>query len=120
MNENLVIGLILAFVSGITFVAYKHPELYEKVFASKLIGVSVFILAWGISYDSGASSAFQAISPSINPDKLDAALKTLEAAKFSTDLFQGALGLLVYSLFLSWLADHFKKEHKNRESDNAN
>lgn len=54
MVETLVISLILAALSGLTFVAYKHPRGYRRI--SIPLGVVVLMLAiWVLSLTSGAT-----------------------------------------------------------------
>jgi hypothetical protein len=74
--ESLIVGLLLAGVSGITFLAYRHPESYRKLELPQTWFRSVaylFICALGWNYAvSKTSSAFMAI---INASDMEKAQK---------------------------------------------
>lgn len=49
MEEELVVGLVLFAVSGLAYVAYQHPDLYEKQFFGKIAFacLAIFLYALG-------------------------------------------------------------------------
>jgi len=56
MNETVITSLILAAISGITFLAYKHPEGYSKLYWPISIG-TMFALCVYMSFYTGATHA---------------------------------------------------------------
>ena len=53
---EVVCGLLLAAVSGLTFIAYKHPKGYDKISPFIFLANAVLFLmylAWTIGYQSG-------------------------------------------------------------------
>jgi hypothetical protein len=50
MIETIVGGLVVALVSGLTFVAYKHPRGFRKLYVRINIAVTVFWLGAGTYY----------------------------------------------------------------------
>jgi len=61
-----IVGLALAAISGLTMLAYKHPEAYRKIHIPlnlTLLAVFVVISAWCFSWDSAISHVFSALIP---------------------------------------------------------
>lgn len=108
--ENLYISLILMAVSGITFIAYRHPQLYERDFSNKILAVSGLIVLSLIMHDSGVSSAFKDLSPYLKDGVNEKVKEVVESASASSELWLLVGFVFFYGLFLSWLADHMKKE----------
>lgn len=55
--ENLIWPLIIASISGLTFMAYNHPESFRNNIGYPLLFLSIFLLVIGLSAYMGASEA---------------------------------------------------------------
>lgn len=116
--EALYVSLIGLAVSGITFIAYKHPVLYEKQFSPKIFIVSGLVFLAFVFHDAGVSDAHKELTPYLKDGVGEQIKKAVEDAQFPSQIFLGVLGVIAYALFLSWLADHMMKEYglkKNKE-----
>ena len=65
LMDKLITGLILAAISGITFLAYKHPKAYDKLFQPLMfsslglfIALSSYWLGWSAGHTSTDHDAF--------------------------------------------------------------
>ena len=63
--DKLITGLILAAVSGITFLAYRHPKAYDKLFQPLMfsslglfIAFSSYSLGWSAGHTSKEADVF--------------------------------------------------------------
>jgi hypothetical protein len=68
MLETITAGLLLASISGISYLAYKHPLAYRKVFLpllvlSNLIGL--ILVVWGL----GVTAAYLKLIPFLESSK---------------------------------------------------
>lgn len=119
MIEELVVGGALMAVSALTFIAYRHPRIYQALLFDKLyLGTLVVFLllgAWNISHGV-TLAAVEKFIPAADLDKAEAAAEQY-AVSFYVAFFS-LLGAAAYLLLLSWLARHFEKEHR-RELDDA-
>ena len=103
MAETLIVGLILALVSGITFIAYKHPKGYEKIHNHILLLTGLAFVGlqawdWGVTITA------------IRLDDLIMDSKGLEALGIRRDLeipymwiWLACGGVYVYSFILLFL-----------------
>lgn len=110
MNE-IITSLVVLSVSAVSFIAYRHPEIYEKVLFKKLlitaVAIYVAITIWRISSDA----AFITLLPFVDKDKIDLANKALEEKQLPFGITSLVfLGIQAYLFVLSYMADHFKKE----------
>lgn len=96
------------FVSGLTFVAYKHPDLYEDKFFNKLMFATLIVFLGSQTYDFAISNAFSTLREFIDKDYLEKATSAKEGMEVPMYVFVGAGALYFYSFFLSWLAHHMK------------
>lgn len=115
MVENLIISLTLMFVSGLTFVAYKHPELYDEKFFNKLVFTVIIVILGSQLYDFGVSNAFSVLRKYIDDESLDKAISAKEGVEIPAAVLIGAVALYIYSFFLTWLAHHMKHSVKKKE-----
>lgn len=119
LMETLHVSLALMATSGITFIAYRHPVLYERQFSPKLFTASGLILLAIIFHDIGTDSAFRELAPLLKEGTSEKAKEAIEAAATSGKAWLSVLAIFFYGLFLSWLADHMAKEYgiEKDESD---
>jgi hypothetical protein len=50
MLENIISGLILALISSMAFVAYRHPAAYKEIYEKILPGATIGMAIIGIGY----------------------------------------------------------------------
>ncbi|MCG7945323.1 MAG: hypothetical protein N0C84_03205 [Candidatus Thiodiazotropha taylori] len=112
--ENFLIAMAGAAVSGLTYVAYKLPDLFEREFSQKIAYISIGILFAAIFHDTGVSSAQQELIPYIKDGVGEALKEALKEAKTNDYIYLASLGALFYGMFLSWLANHMKAENERK------
>jgi len=117
--EALYTSLALMAVPGITFIAYKHPVLYEKQFSPKIYIASGLVLFAFVLHNYGVISALKELTPYLKDGVGDQVKQAIENAGFPSLVSLGALGIFLYSLFLSWLSDHMQKEYALRNNANS-
>ncbi len=115
--EALYISLATMAVSGITFIAYKHPALYEKQFSPKIFIASGLVLLSFIFHNAGVNAAFKELTPFLKNGDGDQIKKVVENAQFPDQIGLAVLGIFLYALFLSWLADHMMKEYDLKKNE---
>ena len=116
MVETVAAGLLLATVSGLTYLAYKHPHAYRKLWPPlwiTLVGAYVLINAWM----SGAKEAHIRLIPLIDMSKQEEAHAAIEAMLprwwVVCVIF---LGGVLYLGFLRYLPQLLKEE-QDKEPD---
>lgn len=122
MNENLIIALITMFVSGITFVAYKHPRLYLYQFFTILLVISFLIAIVPILYNTVVINTYAEFHEFFSSEHREAASQRKDELKISGNLTIGGFALLCFSFFLAWLSDHMMRSSgdiKRRGDQNA-
>ena len=117
MIEKLIISLILMFISGVTFIACKHPELYQDKFYGKLMSATLAIYIGSALYDFGVSNAYNELTGLIKEELLAKAGETMEDIKYSNYVFIGFLPTIAYWFFLSWLADNMMQKTKKSAAE---
>jgi hypothetical protein len=119
--SELLVGIALAALSGITFLAYKHPKAYGQLFVAlilTLVGIEIGTLAW----DSSISKAHKIALSYIVPEKLDEASKAItdeEILSSAPYVYYGIVALAAYFVFLRYLFPFLLNEDKAvpKESD---
>ncbi|MFA4830168.1 MAG: hypothetical protein WC855_05430 [Thermodesulfovibrionales bacterium] len=112
---ELIVALIMAFLTGITILAHKYPHAYEKLTLPSMIFNSGFtVLIAGFAWFAAVNNAYNTSLQFIPPEKQVAALKAIEGIKPSSHyifFFVAAwVGLWFYSIFLALLPCLLKKE----------
>lgn len=114
MLETIISGLILAAVSGITFLAYKHPDVYKTMGLSSItfnLGVLVFAVmnAWNF----GIGLTYTKLLSYLAEGKQHAAEAVIEQLKFSTStlVLTGVLFFVAFLYFTLLLLLHFMLKH---------
>lgn len=103
-------GLALAALSGLTFLAYKHPKAFEKLFkAIMLLIIVTFLMA--ISWNISSDVAIQTIIKLLPDDKHEEAFQlansmTLHSWKF----YVGYAVIYFYIIFLRFFLPDLLRE----------
>ena len=95
--DKLLPGLIVAAISGLTFLAYKHPQAYHKIH-TWLMYTSYAFIATALIWDFSGSATIGAMLPFVGAGKIDDALKAASELRI---LNWGVW--LGYSMFISYL-----------------
>ena len=103
MEETLIIGLTLAFVSGISVFAFKHQKAFEKI-VWKFIGMLFFIYLIVSLWIASLEISFNKLSKYIPKNNLEVAkneLPHLPIGQSSTNII--FFSFLFYLFILSYL-----------------
>ncbi len=115
-TENLIIGLLLAAISGVTFIAYKHPKLYQKEFGPKILNSALFVIGIAIVYGIGYRAGINKLTPFLNDTETLEIKQILESAGVSDYVYIAAIASAIYGGFLSWLANNMLNEGNNEKN----
>ncbi|HEY8084888.1 MAG TPA: hypothetical protein VIE69_04725 [Methylophilaceae bacterium] len=103
MIENILAGLILAGVSGITFIAYKHHSVYMKIYLYIHYG-ALCALVIGTAWNSAVDKTWIALHTFIKSENSVDALHACEILKIPFVLLMSAtVGVTLYAYFLGHL-----------------
>jgi hypothetical protein len=101
MLEQVLVGLLLAGISGVSFIAYKHPSGYAKINPYLHYG-SLVALVIGATWNVAIDSSWIAIAKFFAPENREAAYQASLGLKLPYPwLFIGCLGATAYFLFLA-------------------
>ncbi len=124
MIETLVTGLILAFVTGVTVVAYRHPAGFKRNFTGLISLISypsIMVFAWGILdvvMSAGVIYGISASNPAFPLSSIASYAVKLHSALIrigvTTVIFLGSLG---YLYFLRRLPDLLADDHGKEDPD---
>ena len=114
---TLVGPLVLAAISGLAYLAVKHPAVYEKLF-NKLYLLSTIVFLGTALWSGAVSMAFVALLPFISIDKVNSAKAAIDG--ISVPMVWALIGQFsatVYLFFLSWLAHQVKNDSASMSKD---
>ena len=100
--ETIVAGLILAAVSALGVLAYRHPGAYAKIFVPLLMiatGVTLIGLGWAL----GSGAAFYSVASYIDIGKWEAAKQAVADYSPPPWAFFLNMAFIAYLLFLAYL-----------------
>ena len=117
--DALLSGLVLAAVTGVTFIAYKHPTGYQRLFAliSTLGGAVIFLLvgyvAGEVSYAIGYLTQMLKDAPETPIKSVDDVINSLDTAiaRFNRGLLIAVIAW-GYFVFLTYLPKILAEEEK--------
>jgi len=105
MIESLITGLVLAAVSGVTFIAYKHPNGYARMYFS--LNMATLSMAFGLCVFNGLNvfGSASVINHLVSkmPD-LPLSSLTVEASKLHYSLKFIACTVFVAAIILGYFA----------------
>jgi hypothetical protein len=101
--DKLIPGLVLAILSGVTFVAYRHPAAYIY-FHAALVGALVLGIMAVSVWEFGTTVAYSRLIEFIKPESRSDAHKKIEKLRLIKGWTWAAFfGLILYLQFLSYL-----------------
>lgn len=109
--------LLVASISAVTFIAYKHPEGYRRIYFGIMV-LAALIFFSALSFDLGLRTAYEAVSEA---KPFDGRASILEA--ITTNIIVGPWGLIVffgvttYLWLLVLLPDILGHKHKQEGKD---
>lgn len=84
--SELVVGVAVAALTGITVFAYKHPTAYEKV-CGPVLKMLALAFAGGLVWNAGNVAAYNSARPFIAADNMDEAWRGVRERMLPTDLY---------------------------------
>ena len=113
MVETIIAGLILALVSGITILAFKYKNVFDKIFDKFLIIIAcifIVLFIWNIAIEY----SFSEIYKYIDKEKTELAEESLPKFPLRT-VYLGII-LVVIQIYLNalkYLTNLIEDDHKN-------
>lgn len=115
LEDTVVRVLFAAFLSGITFLAYKHPIGFRRIYGF-IFGVSLIFVIGIWSWNAAISATHTALLEFIPVEKLDASLikaRILVIPDWYTALAYGLIVYLIILLFLPVIIDEGQAKPKD-------
>jgi len=81
MDDKLLSGIVVGALTGLTYLAYKHPEAYQKRIYWMIVGPLFLFMIAATIWSAGVLSAYAVLISLIVPDKLGAAHEAIEILK---------------------------------------
>lgn len=108
MNNPLIIGLIISALSALTFLAYKHPKSFSKLYIPLCFA---FLGGYAVvsAYNSAIRSSFKLLSAYIPKAMLAKAQESIGSLAIDDGIgamFMLAGAYMLFLLFLPALIDH--------------
>src|SRR2546425_7234826 len=97
MVQALAASLILAAISGISYLAYKYPKAYSRLYPWLFAIVAIPYLAIGL-WDTALSAALERLKLSLVPDQAEIGKSIL--IDLSIPLTIPTIGFFLYTIFL--------------------
>lgn len=94
--EQLVVGLILTMLTGLTYLAYKHPNAYQKLFSWIFISLLLIVIALHV-WNVAIGKSFVSIISYIESTQLEAA-SSVNEKMFVPSMYIWGLVLLQFYL----------------------
>jgi hypothetical protein len=114
MLDKIIPGLVLAMVSGISFIAYRHPKIYGLVsrhMYTLFIVASCSLSAWNLAI----TMTRIAMDPFVDPSKGTLALAAVRTLEIPFPwLFVGFIGIWLYLVLLDLLPLLLKYEEDQK------
>jgi hypothetical protein len=102
MLDKVLPTLFVAAISALTFVAYKHPRAYQRIY----LGISVSFIALflgALAWHLASYLTFDALIPFIDANKLQEAKVVGNSYLISPWVFAAGGASVLYLSFLTWL-----------------
>lgn len=100
MIETIAPSLVIAAISGISFLAYKHPRAYQKLFIP-ICYAQLAIVVGLVIWDAAITTAFSYLLPHFKNDEVKLASETVERLSLPIEwVLLGSFSLYLFLLFL--------------------
>ena len=110
-----LVPLLLAAISGLAYLAVKHPSIYEKLFGKIYLASSIITLAL-LFWTTAMIRASIVLLPFTSPEKMLEANKAIDSVTIPYYLTIIAHVLFsAYLFFLSWVSNQIQNEKQNSE-----
>jgi TRAP-type C4-dicarboxylate transport system permease small subunit len=119
MLETITAGLLLAAVSGVGYLAYKHPAAYRKIYwplTTLALIIFTIIGSWMIGLQQGYTQVIPLIEPSKLPQVQEAITRGMDRWWIVTAAYFGATLYLLLLSYLPTLLEQEKKENPEEPS----
>ena len=107
--ETLVSGIALAIISGLTFLAYKHPNAYRKMH-TPLVAALCLVTIGGMIWFSAVSYTFETMMEFTPLDKFEEASQKIDSIRPPMWGVWASLVIFFFLAFLSSLPDILGKQ----------
>jgi hypothetical protein len=101
MLNTIAASLILAAITGLTFLAYKHPKAYSRIALFFLFPLIVLAMVFMFGFDLGMMSGYDAATPFMDVYKRLEALSASSSNRLMTP--RNALLVFLCGAYLSFL-----------------
>ena len=116
MESAVISGLIVALVTGITFLAYKHPIAFKRLYFP-IFGVLLLVGIGFGAWNAAISFTLIALKDIIPPEQFQAATLKAHALDAPTWYSWAFMGMVAYLMFLLWLPNIIEDENKDKPKD---
>jgi hypothetical protein len=117
--EKVITGLIVAAISGLTFIAYKHPRAYGRLhltLSTITLYITLSMVAWNVST---FTVAYVVKESKVAGDKTTETINVILSVAAPHWWFLISVGVTLYLWFLYsfrwWLEDEIPKRVNNQE-----
>jgi hypothetical protein len=112
--DKVIPALIVAAISSMTFIAYKHPNAYRNLFIPLCV-LLMIIESAALAWNAGSELTYRALRDYIGVDKIKEAYDVAESYQIPLWMFLSGLGIAFYLVLLFCLPmmlDEEKPEKK--------
>ena len=107
MSDSL--SVVMPAIGGITYLAYKHPKAYRRIFLI-LVLVSCVVLFGALVWNAGVNVTFMELLDTVRADSVLAAREKIRSMRIPSGYCFAGTGWLFYLLFLKQLPELLKEE----------
>lgn len=101
--DKLIPGILIAALSAITFLAYKHPRAYSRLYLVVVVGGSLILMGLAL-WDAALVSAHKGLLRYIPAENLAAAKAARDQMFVQSDwIVFGSAAVFCYLVFLHWV-----------------
>ena len=114
---TLLVPLLIAAISGLAYLAVKHPAVYEKLFG-RVYFISGIVFGALLIWSGSISWAHTTLLQFIEPEKHASAKASIEAITIPVPwLLLAQFVVIGYLFFLSWLGHQIEQDKRTPDTD---
>lgn len=113
MESAVISSLIVAFVTGITFLAYKHPIAFKRMYFPIFVVLLLIVVGFS-AWNFAISITLASLKEFIPPEQFQAATLKAHALDAPSWYSLAFSGMVVYLVFLLWLPNIIEDEKKDK------